>query len=110
MYTLLSSLADYGYQGTTLDNVNKWIQSGLIDRNTARLAYDKQYIRMRAVANDNGDLFNPDPDDSIEYIYISKLGLTRLHMYNKKASYGHQKWNPNKRLNEFLRNYQNDDE
>lgn len=110
MYTLLSSLADYGYQGTTLDDVNKWIQSGLVDRQTASLAYTKHYILMRAVANENSDIFNPDPNDSIKYIYISKLGLVRLHEYNKNVFYGHQKWNPNKRLDEFLHNYQNNDE
>lgn len=110
MYTLLSSLADYGYQGTTLDDVNKWIQSGLIDRQVASLAYTKRYIQMRVVANEDGDIFNPDPNDSTKYIYISKLGLKMLHTYNHKAAYGHQKWNPNKRLDEFLRNYQNDDE
>ena len=45
MYTLLSSLAKYGIQGTEFSKVNNWIMSGLFSAQVANSAYSKKYIK-----------------------------------------------------------------
>ena len=108
MYTLLSSLAKYGIQGTEFSKVNNWIMSGLFSAQVANNAYSKKYINMRIVPGDDMDIFNPN--DGIRYVYITQTGLKALKQYKSDANYGTTHWNPNQKLKEFMQNYDPNDD
>lgn len=110
MYTLLKSLSKYGARGVKFEEVEKWIDSDLITANDANKAYQQKLIIIKALKDIN-NLFSDQLDSSKRYVYLSKRGLAKLKQYNPQAgaSYGGQKWQPEKRIADFLANYHDDD-
>ncbi len=104
LYTLLNSLARKGDQGAALDVVNEWINSHMFTQETARLAFDEGYILVKNIYSNSLD------DKPIPYVYLTKQGMAYLKRYNNNASFGIPKWNPNQRLENFMQNYQTDDD